>query len=204
MWYPESDIAGQFYMTDEKINKEKAEALIKASRTGTLFSVEKDVVAVERQLSFTRNELGVVDIKKDRVIYIVEYTNGVMNLGAAKTPAITQIKVWVDDTDKRTDNLPAWVFFTHLLHKGAIITDYMQSDAGRRFWLKRLHRALEKNLHVYYTDFNKQVWSKVVNVGDTIEKHNPWGDGEVHRQRRFIISLKDLTNVFPSKWRYMD
>jgi hypothetical protein len=130
------------------------------------------------------------NINVPRVIYFVWYK--IQNLGYIARKAACQILVWksIGYPDLLT-GLPSYIFFNILLPKtGTIVTDYQQTNAGRRFWGDRISTALSIGKYVYYVNFQPdRVLQQITNI-QQLEDLSPsiYGSHQKYKQRRLIIT----------------
>lgn len=115
---------------------------------------------------------------------------------------MTQIAIWTDYTSRYTD-LPSgervskYVFFNILLPLAdAIVSDALQTDDGRRFWINRTKESILKNLHVYAVFKDQNRIYKIDSV-EKLRKHQNgiWGDERAFENRKLFISKKELFGI---------
>jgi hypothetical protein len=112
-----------------------------------------------------------------------------------------QKEVWAEPYLKRQHIkfvYPSKTFFDVLLKRyKCMITDNLQTDGGRDFWLNLIKKAVSRNLHVYY--FNSD---SMASPNDLVPVNDPdvpdqfrnhfWGYKKEHEKKHFIISEKKL------------
>ena len=146
------------------------------------------------------SELALLDDSKEKTLYYVQFKEKPF-LGRK---AITQIKLWSDPVSSYTDSvfkdgmkITAYAFFKILLPKAdLILSDTQQTQAGRRFWEKRVKDALTHSLFVYVIDRNLKTKSQITSMEefDNI-KDDLWGDSDSFLAKRIAISHLKLWNT---------
>lgn len=92
--------------------------------------------------------------------------------------------------------------FNHLLNThDVMITDELQTQDGKRFWLDRMGESFViADRRVYYVDLDEldenqvPIVESISDAGSLFEKYVPlgWGSDPEHKNRAFIISKKNL------------
>ena len=134
-----------------------------------------------------------LDETSKRVTYYMKFEVG--NNGKLGS-FVWQSLVWSDEGSPYLSGIPQKIFFEKLVPKfGTIITDSQQTWHGKRFWKLRIKEALDKNLNVYFYNFQDH---QIIKLDDfeafrEVEKDNDvWGDFNAHKMKRIVISNKDL------------
>lgn len=103
---------------------------------------------------------------------------------------IVQVEVWrqVGAGDK-VHGLPKAVFFGYLLQEyGAIVSDYLHTDSGKRFWLDRCAEAINYGYHVYFGDYANRQLDEVHNRSELLALYDTcWGGERKHEYRRMAV-----------------
>lgn len=123
-----------------------------------------------------------LDRAKKAVVYVMEYE--VRKLGSITYAS--QVKIWHNDLKKYKletigqKAVPAHVFDFLIKTYDAVITDRLQTEAGKGFWMNRLREAFATGKHVY---------SKLPDYPalQALEGHI-WGDSVEYMNRRVAIS----------------
>lgn len=98
--------------------------------------------------------------EKQLITYFMHYK--MLNKKLINTPSITQTALWRMHLDGATKGLTYEMIFKVLLHKyPAILSDKLQTDDGRDFWIGLMDYALVKSYKVGLVDFNN---SKVLPI----------------------------------------
>jgi len=105
----------------------------------------------------------------------------------------TQVAVWAS-LARGMINITAYTFFDIMLKKfDTMVSDNAQSEDGRRFWIRRMIDALEKNLTVGIIDHDEiKVFDKNANFQEWLAGLDAWGKTSDHQNRLFFISNKKL------------
>lgn len=128
-----------------------------------------------------------------KIIYYVKYE--VQNLGYLGRKAASQVLVWRSVGFKETRGLPSRIFFDYILPKtGTIVTDYLQTNEGERFWGDRVGDALSEGNFVYYVNFlPPRVIQQIKHIDELRSIRDiVWGEHQKYRQRRIIITNQQL------------
>jgi len=132
-------------------------------------------------------------VQEGKAIYAVRYS--VTELKGLK--ATCQTSVWRDKDSPTAVSVAAWVFFHKLLPRfGNIVSDAVQSQEGKAFWIRRSAEALRLGLYVYAikTDAKKILVVQQVNLSDTKWAAKIWSTTDQDFQnRRLLISKTKLS-----------
>ena len=117
-----------------------------------------------------------------------------------KTPPLRagcQVGVWSDPEFAVTKRFAPTVFWDVLFERHDIISDQIQTDFGRRFWINRIGEAYGKNLCVYLLELKGAKIIKSPRIR-TIEDFNKmstkiWGSELKMRNIRLAITKNPLT-----------
>ena len=169
----------------EKLFKDKRKHLIATKATGI-------------ELYEYPSHFALLDTNNKEVLYYMQY----LKHKVFKVPSITQLKVWASAYTTNTDNfegdtLTTYIFFKHLLPKaGMIVTDKMQTSAGKRFWEKRITQAFASGLNVYGLDQNQNAVKKFTSLKEWRDYAEYfYGEAHKHQGRKIGISK----NNYPEK-----
>ena len=124
-----------------------------------------------------------------RVIYFVWYK--IQNLNFINRKAASQILVWRAGGYPILTGLAEYVFNELILPiTGTIVTDYQQTNNGKRFWQDRIGKALKAKKYVYYVNFQPERVIKQINHISDLEDldKQAYGVHQKFRQRRLIIA----------------
>lgn len=127
---------------------------------------------------------------------LTRYCVKVADVKAPPLRAGCQVGVWSDPGFAVTKRFAPQVFWEVLFEQHDIISDQIQTDFGRRFWINRIGEAYEKNLCVYFLNLTGQ---KIVEVKRlrTIDDFNEvstkvWGSELKMRNIRLAITKNPL------------
>ena len=145
-------------------------------------------------------DYAIVDVSKWKSYYYakVEIATDAQKIAGT---CYRQKQVWAADKLKRqhiTFTYPSKIFFDTLLkYYKCMITDNLQTDAGRDFWFKLIEKAIKNSMFVYHldNDYMKSAQDLVsINDPGFPKKHHHlyWGVGQIYQGRHFIISKKKL------------
>lgn len=122
----------------------------------------------------------------------------VHRLSAANVSGITQHALWRNTDDIATTGITSYIFFKILLPQyGAIISDGLQTQDGKRFWINRISEAFDKELNIYV--LHELAPRKLIKILDQAEfaKLNRdgqiWGKEPKYKNFKLIITDKILT-----------
>lgn len=142
-----------------------------------------------------KSEFFCLDSKEKRITYFMKYE--VSNNGTLGQ-FVWQSLVWLDPRAHLSylERIPAKIFFDYLLPKfHTILTDSEQTWHGRRFWEYRIAEAFNKNLNVYFFNFeNRQIMklNSFDELSDFQMTYDIWGDSPRHKMKRMVITDKEL------------
>lgn len=98
-----------------------------------------------------------LDETQTQAVYAVRY-NVISCPGLPE--ACCQTSLWRDSASAQSVSIAAWVFFHKLLPRfGSVLSDGVQSNEGKAFWLRRCFEAEELGYYVYavHTDKGKAI-----------------------------------------------
>lgn len=103
--------------------------------------------------------------------------------------AVTQVMLWRDDDEILAANFTSKMFFDFVLAKhAAVISDKEQTEAGERFWKRRLVEAMQKQLAVAFVDFNRQTVDQIESLDELRDVFKvAWGPDKKHIGFRWMI-----------------
>jgi hypothetical protein len=112
--------------------------------------------------------------------------------------SVTQTSLWRSLTSADAEGLSHHVIYNYLLVQyPALVSDQIQTERGRDFWIKLLTKSLKGNKYdVSLVDFNSQQIHKIELAAElrlwlTSEDDNPWSWYSMkHKGLRFMISRK--------------
>jgi hypothetical protein len=101
----------------------------------------------------------------------------------------TQVKVWMTIA-VGTAGLAADVFFHIMLAEfDTMISDHIQTEDGKRFWLRRMSEAIPKQMQVGLFDHGTAIfYDPQVDFDQWVAKTDAWGTRPEHHERIFFIS----------------
>lgn len=169
----------------------------KMYRELTKKSTKKEIlkIAPNGQLFWVGHKIFLVDNDNQRIDYYMQYE--IQHIFKIKT--VTQIAIWADYISQYI-NLPSgervskYVFFNILLPlTDTIVTDALQTDDGRRFWINRVTESIKAGLHVYAVFKDKNRIYKVDSL-ETLRKlkDDIWGDEKTYLNRKLFISTEEV------------
>ncbi len=110
-----------------------------------------------------------------------------------------QVGVWRQiGSGEITHGLPKAIFFNYLLDEyGAIVSDYLHTEHGKRFWLDRLTEALKYGYDIFYGDYGTRHLTRINNKNDLVHSYlnQCWGTETKHEYRRMAIISKCVTSI---------
>jgi hypothetical protein len=113
--------------------------------------------------------------------------------------AVCQVSIWRDKGAVGVMNVAPYIFWNILYKRyGSIISDSIQSDDGKAFWLRRVDEAKHRGLVVAVVDLTPDL--KIMKLfafvsGQDWLKRNAkrvWGTDDQHTHRRLLIADKNL------------
>lgn len=198
---PETINDTEFRLDQIDINRTKFRELMKDKRKAELYDLDKGLYLYEYP-----SEFALLDTNNQNILYYMQYQRSRI----LKISAITQIKVWastsrpdVTESFKGT-TLTGYIFFEHLLPKAdLIVTDRMQTQAGRRFWEKRIASAFSKGLNVYGIEQNNKALKKFNSYEEVIKDYKSffYGDDHKYQARKLGISPNDYPDIKPEVFK---
>jgi len=133
--------------------------------------------------------------KEDLIGYYVQLEEQKRSLLGKK---VTQTAVWRSMEDEKADGLTYKVVFDYLLKKyPAIMSDKIQTQDGKNFWIRLMFRALNRGNKIVLADLNLRSVEEIDMRADlrlittNPPKDNPWGQMLKHKAMRFAIFAKE-------------
>src|ERR1700737_1250754 len=110
--------------------------------------------------------------------------------------SVTQTALWRNLLVPSSENITRHVFYDILLKEyPAIMSDQIQTDDGKRFWLDQLTKSLTRGYSVCLVDFNTRELQPIdthADLRNLISTKSPWAWASMkHRALRFMIYRKD-------------
>ena len=184
------DFALKRILDNEETNKEMYRELTKKSTKKEILNL-----APNGQLLWIGHKIFLVDHDNQRIDYYMQYE--IQHIFKIKT--VTQIAIWTEYMSRYRDmpngeRVSKYVFFNILLPLAdAVVTDALQTDDGRRFWINRVTESILASLHVYAVFKDKNRIYKVDNLEMLRKlKDDIWGDEKAHVNRKLFISNKEV------------
>lgn len=193
---PQSIAPTNFNLDLPAVNRRKANELLKSSEKDLVksFSPKVNLYEVGRQFAL-------IDEERRKILYYMgwkEILHKFVNHRAA-----CQIAVWRDVDVPGYEDVAKEIFFDELLPKyGVIITDAMQTEDGRNFWVRRIGNAFNKGLNVYYLNLMQAeggVDRELIKIDSNLDfvkladEKDFWGTESKYKARKLIIASVDLT-----------
>jgi len=132
----------------------------------------------------------------DRETSLTQYAVKVADVHLPPLRAGCQVGVWADQNFATPTPFAATVFWEILFARHDMISDKIQTEFGRRFWIKRIGEAYQKHLCIYLL---KVSGSKIVYIERlrTIQNFNGklrdiWGSGVKMQNVRLAITKNPL------------
>lgn len=127
---------------------------------------------------------------------ITHYVVKVADIKASPLRAGCQVGVWSDPGFATTVRFAPRVFWEVLFDQHDIISDTIQTEFGRRFWINRVGEAYGKDLCVYWLDLKGQKIRNMRRI-KTIDDFNDmspkiWGSAVAMRSVRLAITKNPL------------
>lgn len=172
-------------VTDKDDNKELYQKLIVTSKTKSLEWLDHDFELIQ----YGDKYVLLNHISKS-VDYYVKVEQGSYKLLGKWN---CQVEVWRSRESPRTLVVP-YVLNKHVIPKHrTVISDSIQTDAGRTMWIRICYTMLDKGKNVYIYDKNKNL------LIDIPDKHvfndnitDAYGSSKKFENIRLVISDKDL------------
>jgi hypothetical protein len=106
--------------------------------------------------------------------------------------SVTQTSVWRSLSPANPENIASYVMFKYLVPKyPAVMSDKIQTERGRDFWVSIMSKALKKNLVVELVALHKNLVIPITSDAElrqfTRGDLNAWGKGLQYEQLRFLI-----------------
>jgi hypothetical protein len=108
--------------------------------------------------------------------------------------AVTSNVIWADATSPYTSRLPEQMFFDFLLARyGAVVSDGLQTDKGKRFWQRQMTAAAQQGCRIGLVNFNNRVVQWYTSQSGSFQRwltqidSEAWGDDDKFRGLRFEI-----------------
>jgi hypothetical protein len=129
-------------------------------------------------------------VKAGLIVYYMEYEVHAAHFSGLHS--VTQTSVWRKLGAGVPKGLASHVLFKYLVPKyPAVMSDKIQTDRGRDFWVDLMGDALDKKLIVELVILNKNVVIPITSEKDlnafTQGDFNAWGKGLQYEQLRFLI-----------------
>lgn len=180
-----------FNLPDPKINRRIA---INFKRRGEILDADDELTFYK-----LKNTIGLIHQGTSgppRLIYYVQWKEIFHKL--VGHTAITQVAVWRDKLSPLSQGVASKIFWEFLLPiTDVLMTDAMQSDDGKTFWINRIGEAFKHGLRVYYLSLMQTAGKQPPELIE-IENANHferlarekefWGREDLHKARKIIIS----------------
>ena len=131
-----------------------------------------------------------VDPDQERIVYNMEFA--VLSHRLLGRYAV-QRWLWADPAYKL--NLPSKIFEELLEDYRTVRCDAEQTELGKNFWIKQLHKAFSRNLNIYYVDLENNQLIAVPSAADILafdHKYKIWTRADSSANRLFVISHNKL------------
>lgn len=182
-----------FGLSDETANKKYAAKLM--AKPHTAIRDLNDGVVLYRSGSATDGSLFLYNPATQLIGYFVRYETANKKLVGH---SVTQVAVWRSLEEPKSRGLALWVVFDYFLkHYPAIMSDKMQTDRGRDFWIDLISQALARGHRVALADFNLHKVHEIENHAElrlwnsgSGDATDAWGQLNRHMALRFIIFAK--------------
>jgi hypothetical protein len=174
----------EFNFSDSDLNKATAEKAL-ASKTMDLpeFNPDPDKYECVIARPDSKSVIALINKQTKETVYYVELEKDTVDM-----KSVTQVKVWRHMIDSGVDGMAARVF-DYLVEKfGTIVSDDIQTQLGKRFWIKRMVEADSKGYEVglINTELNTTDWKQEESIQKWIQdRENAWGWDLYHL--RFVI-----------------
>lgn len=174
-----------FSLNDEDINRVEYRRIM---------SNDYEVIRENGNLIFGRFEYGnegelfYVDTQAKQVYYTAQYD--VFQTKAFGPTAIQRV-LW--KKAGAAQGIPVQGFWLLLDLVGSVMTDNGQTDAGRAFWMKRLHEAKAKGLSIAVIDGSgPRFYDGAGDLDAWIDEQDAWGEHHDYHAVAFVISKKRI------------
>lgn len=173
----DSDV--DFGLPYDKLNRRRLELLMHRNpqtleiyKSGTLYGLEDTIFFVTQG----RNLI-------DYFMQYIKFNHPIFGNLA------TQVKLW-RRSGLGVKGLTGVVFYDHMLRNfDTMISDRVQSDDGRRFWIDRMGESyLDGKLVAIIDNQDVKIMDSTVGLENWLSMVDGWGKMITHRERRFVIS----------------
>ena len=131
-----------------------------------------------------------VDPDQERIVYKMEFE--VLSHRLLGRYAV-QRWLWADPAYRL--NLPSKIFEELLEDYRTVRCDAEQTELGKSFWIKQLHKAFSRNLNIYYVDLENNQLIAVPSAADIAafdHQYKIWTRADSSAYRLFVISNNKL------------
>lgn len=104
---------------------------------------------------------------------------------------VTQLKLWRNLAEPHAIGVTSKIFFDYLLKKyPAILSDGMQTEYGKRFWITRMGEATLSGYKVGLANLNTNtvIWYDGQDYQTWIQDNDGWDNAEASQALRYIIA----------------
>jgi hypothetical protein len=131
-----------------------------------------------------------VDPDQERIVYKMEFDVYSHRLLGRY---VVQQWLWADPAYRL--DLPSKIFEELLEDYRTVVCDAEQTELGKAFWIKQLHKAFSRNLNIYYVDLENNQLIAVPSAADILafdHKYKIWTRADSSANRLFVISHNQL------------
>ena len=175
-------------LDDFSLNKAKYSELLKLFNKQEIKRLSDEVILYQHgRMNFC------LDYNRKEVTYYMQYEVSTNKLFGS---FLWQSLVWRSKKVQYNKTMPHEIFFEILLPKfKVIVTDGLQTEAGKRFWEFQIAYAIKNKINVYFHDEKTKDLEKVeslIEFDKVCSKYNVWGEAAINKTKIMAITLKDL------------
>jgi hypothetical protein len=131
-------------------------------------------------------EFALIAADTGMIVYYMQYETA-QRAGLGR--CATQVKVWMTIAPGSI-GIATEVFFRIMLTDfDSMVSDHIQTDDGRQFWLRRMAEAIQKDMRVGLLDHGTPIeYDSRIGWSSWLAKVDGWGKLPEHHERLFFIS----------------
>jgi len=171
-------------LNDPKRNLRRATALL--HNNPTLIETNKFGSFYRLAGAYGGGEFAHISATSSLITYYMKYESKTRaDLGRCAT----QVKVWMTIAPGMTSIAKDTFFKIMLAEFNTMISDRIQTDDDRRFWMRRMAEAISNGMRVGMIDVNTIMdYDPSIDFQTWINSIDSWGKDSKHRDRLFYIS----------------
>jgi hypothetical protein len=180
-----------FGLSNDAYNRKVAHSLLKKNPE-IIFDLGDNVKVYKTGTN--KGYIFLYNPEKDLIGYYVRYEEQQNSLVGRK---VTQTKLWRSLGDEKAVGVTYKIVFDYLLKKyQAIMSDRLQTENGKDFWIRLMLYALDRGHEVVLADLNSRTIKKIDTthelrlITNSPVNEGPWGYMIKHQAMRFAILAK--------------